>query len=145
MPLNNTHGPSFSLCLLSSLPAPLDNPALPAPRVRFVARVVGLKLEDSLALVEDEGRVVLVELEQARRSAGAKWAPPRVKDRVMIWGEVVRSEAPLLIPSISAPLSSSPPALDPPLLVHAIRILDLGEPQGGGEALEGWREGVRGV
>ncbi|GAA5835748.1 hypothetical protein JCM11251_007416 [Rhodosporidiobolus azoricus] len=142
---NPAYGGSFSLCLLSTLPAPLDNPALTAPRVRFVARVVGLKLEHSLVLVEDEGKLVLVEIEQAMRSG--KGVPPGCKDRVMVWGEVLRSADPLPMPSISAPFSSSsassPPSIDPHLFIRAMRILELGADEPG--VMEGWREGVKGV
>ncbi|GAA6027965.1 hypothetical protein JCM8097_001804 [Rhodosporidiobolus ruineniae] len=141
------YGSSFSLCLLSALHAPTG----PDPvRARFVGRVIGTALPSGLVLLEDEGTAAVVEVGEVIRQGGGVGmgrAPPGVKERWMVWGEVERCESPLSIPPISAVLpSSTPPSIDPHLLVRATRLLPFEEEGKDGEVqMEEWREAVRGM
>ncbi|GAA5961397.1 hypothetical protein JCM8115_003432 [Rhodotorula mucilaginosa] len=101
------------LCLLGSLPpAEVAHP----PRVRLVGRVAALLPEVSLAVLVDTtepAAAVLIDLSSPVLRGGR--APPRLKDRIMVTGQVTRPAEPI----------TTPPALQVPLPVPITRPLDL--------------------
>ncbi|CDR37908.1 RHTO0S03e00826g1_1 [Rhodotorula toruloides] len=122
------------LCLLDSLPAAH---ATTSPRVRVVGRVVGLLPSQSLALLADGSSAVLVDLSLAVLHGEAP--PPRLKDRLMVTGEMVALSDPLPVPDLAIPLASSstPPSIDPFIVLKAERIQECEELD-----MEGWRKAV---
>ncbi|KWU43337.1 hypothetical protein RHOSPDRAFT_35085 [Rhodotorula sp. JG-1b] len=103
------------LCLLGSLPpAEVAHP----PRVRVVGRIAALLPEVSLAVLVDTTdaapAAVLIDLSSPVLRGGR--APPRLKDRIMVTGQVTRP--------IQEPITT-PAALQVPLPVPIQRPLDL--------------------
>ncbi|BGO96967.1 hypothetical protein RTBOTA2_001269 [Rhodotorula toruloides] len=122
------------LCQLDSLP---PAHATSPPRVRVVGRIVGLLPAHSLALLADGSSAVLVDLSLA--VLYGQTPPPRLKDRLMVTGEMVALSDPLPIPDLSIPLASTsnPPSVDPCVVLRAERIQECEELD-----MEGWRKAV---
>ncbi|BGP30914.1 hypothetical protein JCM10296v2_002675 [Rhodotorula toruloides] len=122
------------LCLLDSLPTAH---ATAPPRVRVVGRVVGLLPSHSLALLANGSSAVLVDLSLA--VLYGQTPTPRLKDRLMVTGEMVALPDPLPVPDLSIPLAftSPPPSVDPCVVLKAERIQECEELD-----MEGWRKAV---
>ncbi|GAA5975505.1 hypothetical protein JCM10908_005182 [Rhodotorula pacifica] len=131
------------LCLLASLP---PAHATEPPRVRFVGRVAGLDAESATAVLVDmdplggETAAVLIDLTLPVLRGGKP--TPRLKDQIMVTGEVTRLAEPLpTIPTLAVVLPS--PVKRPLDLrtVVTIERFDLCE----GLDMEQWRAAVRAV
>ncbi|GAA5970524.1 hypothetical protein JCM21900_000185 [Sporobolomyces salmonicolor] len=124
-------GPA-KLCLVDRLPpaTPLD-----PPRLRLVARVVATRLQESLILVADGQDGLVVDIELAVRGGAI---PPRVKDLVMLTGELCLADPPTPIPSIATARSS--PAVDPSRVLKATNLVPCEELD-----MDEWRAAVRAV
>ncbi|GAA5975525.1 hypothetical protein JCM10908_005188 [Rhodotorula pacifica] len=131
------------LCLLASLP---PAHATEPPRVRFVGRVAGLDAESATAVLidmdplEGETAAVLVDLTLPILRGGKP--APRLKDQIIVTGEVTRLAEPLsTIPSLAVVLPSPVKRpLDRQSIVTVERF-DLCEELD----MEQWRAAVRAV
>ncbi|GAA5858398.1 hypothetical protein JCM1840_001184 [Sporobolomyces johnsonii] len=103
------------LCLIDALPPATH---LDPPHLRLVARVVATQLQDSLILVADGQDGLVVDIELAVRGGAI---PPKVKDLVMLTGELCLADPPTPIPSIATAHSS--PAVDPSRLLKATNLV----------------------
>ncbi|GAA5898779.1 uncharacterized protein JCM6883_003423 [Sporobolomyces salmoneus] len=83
---------SFKLCTISTLPRIED--ALNPPQVRICARVIGLDAEQGLCLVADPVSpgalpTIILDFNQVVLDGNGSVLPPKLKDLVMIFGELV--------------------------------------------------------
>ncbi|POY76857.1 hypothetical protein BMF94_0109 [Rhodotorula taiwanensis] len=138
------------LCLLGSLPrAHASRP----PRVRFVGRVAGLLPEAALAvLVDSEPTRSLAQTSSSSSSAvlidltlpvlqGGR-APPRLKDRIMITGEVTRLQVPIAaVPELQVTL---PAPVTTPLDLRTVITVEQFEACEDLD-MEQWRAAIRAV
>ncbi|GAA6000212.1 uncharacterized protein JCM10292_004036 [Rhodotorula paludigena] len=128
------------LCLLDSLPPAYAT--LP-PRLRVVGRVLAYDAGRALALLTDGSHAVLVDLSLVLHNNPflSGGAAPRIKDRLMVTGELFKFETALSAPPISLALASrAAPTYDEHVVLRAERAQECEELD-----MEKWREAVKAV
>ncbi|GAA5946691.1 hypothetical protein JCM3765_000350 [Sporobolomyces pararoseus] len=143
MPVGYTS--SFKLCSIPTLP-PIDNPLEP-PQVRLLGRVVGSNPGEGVVLLADPASspasTVIVEFEGVVLQGGT--TPPKVKDLIMIFGELV----PKKLDSKNVPhnelsiLNVQSPDLKKVLV--AKRLVRIEEGHGAGFNVQDWAQSVENV
>ncbi|GAA5982050.1 hypothetical protein JCM5350_000628 [Sporobolomyces pararoseus] len=137
---------SFKLCSIATLP-PIDCP-WELPQVRVVGRVVGNKPEEGVVLIADTASspspTVVVDFERVVLHGAV--SPPKVKDLIMVFGELVPKKLKIsnnVPPNELSVLNIQSPDLTK--VVVAKRIVRIEEGHGAGFDVRDWAQAVENV
>ncbi|GAA5869301.1 hypothetical protein JCM16303_000421 [Sporobolomyces ruberrimus] len=135
---------SFKLCTILTLPLILDS--MDPPQVRVLARVIGCTPGTGLYLVAEptgfNAQTVLLDVAQLALEGGV--FPPKVKDLIMVFGELVHRDSndeEQGVPSNEISILTVQPP-DATLRLVAKRLVQIEEGHGGGFDLHEWSKAV---